>query len=48
MVVRSTKKMLDLLGGRNLTLSGLPPSDDDWYLNLVWIERQKCVLLTRS
>jgi len=47
-VVRRTKKMLDLLGGRKLTLSELPPSDDDWYLNLVWIERQKCLLLTHT
>jgi hypothetical protein len=47
-VVRCTKKMLDLLGGRKLTLSELPPTDDDWYLNLVWIERQKCLLLTHA
>src|SRR5436309_6517446 len=40
--------MLDLLGGRKLTLSELPPSDDDWYLNLVWLERQKCLLLTHA
>jgi hypothetical protein len=33
-VVRCTKKMLDLLGG-NLTLSESAPSDEDWYLNLV-------------
>ncbi len=46
MVARCTKKMLDLLGARKLTLSELPPSDEDWYLNLVWIERQKCLLLT--
>ncbi len=48
MVVRCTKKMLDLLGGRNVTLSELPRTDDDWYLNLVWIERQKCLLLTHT
>jgi hypothetical protein len=40
--------MLDLLGGRNITLSELPPTDDDWYLNLVWIEREKCLLLTHA
>jgi hypothetical protein len=40
--------MLDLLGRRNVTLSEPAPSDDDWYLNLVWIERQKCLLLTHS
>lgn len=48
MVVRCTKKMLDLLGGRSLTLSELPPTDDDWYLNLLWIDRQKCILLTHA
>ena len=48
MVVRCTKKMLDLLGGRSVTLSELPPTEDDWYLNLVWIERQKCLLLTHT
>jgi hypothetical protein len=47
-VVRCTKKMLDLLGGRSLTLSKLPPTDDDWYLNLLWIDPQKCILLTHS
>ena len=48
MIVRCTKKMLDLLGGRSLTLSELPPTDDDWYLNLLWIDRQKCILLTHA
>jgi hypothetical protein len=40
--------MLDLLGVRSVTFSELPPSDDDWYLNLVWIEGQKCLLLTHT
>jgi hypothetical protein len=48
MVVRCTKKMLDLLGGRSITLSELPPTDDDCYLNLLWIARQKCILLTHA
>ena len=48
MVVRCTKKMRDLLDGRSVTLSQLSPADDDWYLNLVWIERQKCLLLTHT
>jgi len=47
-IVRCTKKMLDLLGGRSVTISEPPPTDDDWYLNLVWIERQKCLLLTHT
>ena len=40
--------MLDLLGGRSLTVSELSPTDDDWYLNLLWINRQKCILLTHA
>jgi hypothetical protein len=46
MVVRCTKKML--VGDRSITLSELPPTDDDWYLNLLWIARQKCILLTHA
>jgi hypothetical protein len=48
MGVRCTKKMLDLLGGRSVMLSEVPPTDDDWYLNLLWIDRQKCILLTHA
>jgi hypothetical protein len=44
-VVRCTKTMLDLLG-REVTLSEPAPSDDDWYLNVLWIDRQKGLLLT--
>ena len=41
--------MLDLLGGRqSRSASSLPPTDDDWYLNLLWIDRQKCLLLTHA
>jgi hypothetical protein len=40
--------MLDLLGGRSVDLNEVPPADDDWYLNLLWIERQKCLLLTHT
>lgn len=47
MVVRCTKKMLDLLG-RPATLADLDPADDDWYLHLIWIDRRKCLLLTHS
>jgi hypothetical protein len=24
------------------------PSDDDWYANLLWVERQKCLLFTHA
>ena len=38
--------MLSLLGARPSALTEAPPSDDDWYLNLLWIERRKCLPLT--
>jgi len=47
MLVRCTKKTLDVLG-RSITLTELAPTDDDWYLNLLWIDRQKCLLLTHT
>ena len=40
--------MLDLLGGHAVTLTELPPNDDDWYVNLLWLDRQKCLLLTHA
>ena len=24
------------------------PADDDWYLNLLWFDRRKCLLLTHA
>jgi len=46
MVLRCTRKVLELLGGRAITLTEPPPTDDDWYLNLLWFE--KCFLLTHA
>jgi len=41
-------KALDLLGVRRMSLVERPPSDDDWYLNLLWFDRRKCLLLTHT
>lgn len=46
-VVRCTKKLLDLLG-RAVTPTDQPPSADDWYANLLWIDRRKCLLLVHA
>jgi hypothetical protein len=43
-VVRCTKKLLTLLG-RGVALTEQPPSGDDWYANLLSIDRRKCLLL---
>jgi hypothetical protein len=48
MVLRGTKKLLDRLGGSALILSELPASDGDWYANLLWLDRQKCLLVTHA
>lgn len=48
MVVRCTSKLLDLLGKRAIRLVEAPPSDDDWYANLLWLDRRKCLLATHA
>ena len=48
MIVRCTKKMLDLLGGRSVSVGELPATDDDWYLDLIWFDRRKCLLLVHA
>lgn len=48
MILRCTARVLTLLGVRAAALAHVPSSDDDWYLNLIWIERRKCLLLTHA
>jgi hypothetical protein len=48
MILRCTAKMLSLLDLRPAALVAAAPSDGDWYLNLLWIERRKCLLLTHA
>lgn len=48
MILRCTAKMLSLLGVRAAALVDAAPSDDDWYANLLWIDRRKCLLLTHA
>lgn len=48
MIVRCTLRLLDLLGGRDLATAEAEPSEDDWYANLLWIDRRKCLLLTHA
>ena len=48
MILRCTAKALDLLGGRRIELTESPPSGDDWYLNLLWVDGKKCLLLTHA
>ena len=48
MVVRCTAKMLKLLGLRPSALPEIEPGVDDWYVNLLWFERRKCLLLCHA
>jgi hypothetical protein len=36
------------LGKQSLTLADTPPSTDDWYATLLWIDRRKCRLITHA
>ena len=47
MLVRCTSRLLTLLG-RGVDVVDEPPGDDDWYANLLWIDRRKCLLLTHA
>jgi hypothetical protein len=47
-VVRSTGKLLNLLGKRSVTLVDAPTTSDDWYANLLWIDRRKCLLIVHA
>ncbi len=48
MVLRCTSRLLDLLGRRDVILVDNPAAGDDWYANLLWIDRRKCLLLTHA
>lgn len=47
MVIRCTRKVLDQLPP-DTPLAEPPADDGDWYLNLLWIERRKCLLLVHA
>ena len=48
MILRCTARLLTLLGTQAATLNDAPPDDDDWYANLLWIDRRKCLLLMHA
>jgi hypothetical protein len=47
-VVRCTAKALKLLGLHPSSLAEITPAADDWYLNLLWLDGRKCLLLTHA
>ncbi len=48
MVLRCTAKVLNLLGARPKDMATVEHTDEDWYVNLLWLERQKCLLLAHA
>lgn len=48
MVVRCTGKLLNLLGKQSAGLVEAQSSSEDWYANLLWLDRRKCLLATHA
>ena len=46
MILRCTKKLLDVIGARQL--ADRAPDGEDWYANLRWFDGRKCLLLTHG
>ena len=44
MVLRCTKKLISVIGP--VPISEPAPDAEDWYANLLWFDRRKCLLLT--
>ena len=41
-------KLLNLLGRQSVRLVEAPPGSDDWYANLLWFGRRKCLLVVHA
>ncbi len=48
MLLRCTKRVLDLVGARPRDLVAAAPTDDDRYANLLWVDRRKHLLLAHA
>lgn len=48
MILRCTKKLLAVLGTGHAVGPGPAPDAEDWYANLLWFDRRKCLLLTHA
>ena len=47
-ILRCTRRLLDVLEPGRLTSPAPQPDPEDFYANLVWIERRECLLLTHA
>ena len=48
MTVRCTQRLLKAMPIPSRELVDLPTSADDWYANLLWFDRRKCLLITHA
>jgi hypothetical protein len=46
--LRCTARAVGLFAGARADVARLPESEDDWYANVLWIERRKCLLLMHA
>lgn len=47
-ILRCTKKLLAIIGPKLVAEPASAPDSEDWYANLLWSDRRKCLLLTHS
>jgi hypothetical protein len=47
-ILRCTKKLLAVLGAGRAAEPRPAPDAGDWYANLLWFDRRKCLLLTHA
>ena len=48
MILRYTRKLLAVIGPKLVAEPAPAPDTEDWYANLLWFDRRKCLLLTHS
>jgi hypothetical protein len=48
MLLRGTGRFLKVLRPTKGSLVEAPPSPEDWYANIVWVQSRKCLLLTHA
>ena len=48
MTVRCTQRLLKAIGVPPGELADVPASADDWYANLLWFDRRKCLLIMHA
>ena len=48
MILRCTKKLLAVIGPSHLAEPAPAPDAEDWYANLLWCQRRKCLLMTHA